>query len=311
MEAKIAGETPSGGGTPEAIRASGAVVAAARRQRRVRRGVAVARAVLLYLAMGLFGLTFIFPFLWMLSTSFKVPEQVWVQPPVWIPRPVVLDNYINAFTQVPTVRYLQNTLVLTLVPMLATLFSSSSVAFAFARLNWKGRGAWFAILLSTMMLPGQVTMIPVFVMFHKLGWVNTFKPLIIPSFFGSAFYIFLLRQFFMGIPREMDEAAIMDGATPPVIWWTITLPLSGPALAAVAIFTFIGHWNDFMGPLIYLQRANKWPLSLGLIAFRQSHTTKWELLMAYSLVVMLPCLLVFFFFQRYFIQGITFSGIKG
>ncbi|MGQ9555791.1 MAG: carbohydrate ABC transporter permease [Anaerolineae bacterium] len=290
---------------------SAKVFVAARRQRRIRTVIAIIRVVILYITMGLIGITFVFPFAWMLSTSLKVPEQVWVQPPIWIPKPIVFSNYIDAFTKVPTLRYLRNTLVITLLPMLGTLLSSSCVAFAFARLQWRARDPFFAILLSTMMLPGQVTMIPVFVMFHKLGWVNTFRPLVIPAFFGSAFYIFLLRQFFMGIPREMDEAAIMDGASPPVIWWRITLPLSGPALAAVAIFTFIGNWNDFLGPLIYLQRANKWPLALGLIAFRQRHNTDWELLMAYSLVIMLPCLLVFFFFQRYFIQGITFSGLKG
>jgi multiple sugar transport system permease protein len=169
----------------------------------------------------------------------------------------------------------------------------------------------FAILLSTMMLPGQVTMIPLFLLFHRIGWVNTFKPLIVPSLFGSAYYIFLLRQFYMSLPREMDEAAVMDGANPPLIWWRIILPLSGPATAAVAIFAFIAYWNDFLGPLIYLSRASNWPLALGIIAFRLKYVTNWEQLMAYSLMVMLPCLMVFFFFQRYFIQGIALSGLKG
>jgi len=276
-----------------------------------RNTMAAARVVMLYALMALFGLTFLFPFLWMLSTSFKQPTQVFAQPPVWIPKPVNLQNYVDAVQEVPTLRYLRNTLIITLIPTGATVIASASVAFAFSRLEWPGRGACFGLLLSTMMLPSQVTMIPVFVLFHKLGWVNTFKPLVVPSFFGSAFYVFLLRQFFMGIPREMDEAAIMDGANPPLIWWRIVMPLSGPALAAVAIFSFIGRWNEFLGPLIYLQRANKWPLALGLIAFRQQYLTKWELIMAYSTLVMLPCLLVFFFSQRYFIQGITLSGLKG
>ncbi|NPV08107.1 MAG: carbohydrate ABC transporter permease [Anaerolineae bacterium] len=271
----------------------------------------IARVVVLYALMAIFALTFLFPFIWMLSTSLKVPEQVWAIPPVWIPDPPVLQNYTDAIRSVPTIRYLRNTLIITLFPTAATLLASSCVAFAFSRLEWRGRNLWFSLLLSTMMLPGQVTMIPVFVGFHRLGWVNTFRPLLVPSLFGSAFYIFLLRQFFLSIPREMDEAATMDGAIPPVIWWKITLPLAGPALAAVAIFSFIGHWNDFMGPLIYLQRSVMWPLSLGLLGFRQQYLTKWEQIMAYSLMVMLPCLLVFFFSQRYFIQGITLSGLKG
>ncbi|MGI6207766.1 MAG: carbohydrate ABC transporter permease [Anaerolineae bacterium] len=272
---------------------------------------ALIRAIVLYVLMALFGVTFLFPFLWMLSTSLKLPEQVFAQPPVWIPNPIVLENYVEVVTEVPMGRYLRNTLIITLIPTMATVVSSSSVAYAFARLEWKGRTQFFAILMATMMLPWQVTMIPVFVMFHKIGWVNTFYPLVLPPFFGSAFYIFLLRQFFMSIPKEMDEAAIMDGASPPLIWWKIILPLSGPALAAVAIFSFIGHWNDFLAPLIYLQRASMWPLSLGLIGFRLQYLTEWELVMAYSTLVMLPCLAVFFFFQRYFIQGITLSGLKG
>lgn len=284
---------------------------ARRREDRIRRALILGRVALLYALMVLVGLTFLFPFLWMLSTSLKVSTQVFAQPPVWIPQPIVFSNYVKAVTVVPTFRYFLNSLIITVLPLFAVLISSAAVAFAFARIEWPGRNLLFGILLSTMMLPGQVTMIPVFVTFHKIGWVNTFKPLIIPSFFGSAFYIFLLRQFFMGIPREMDEAAIMDGATPPLIWWRIVLPLSGPVLAAVAIFSFIGGWNAFMEPLIYLQSPDKWPLALGLIAFRQRHVTYWAEIMAYSLLVMVPCLLVFFFFQRYFIQGIALSGLKG
>ncbi|MHB0875505.1 MAG: carbohydrate ABC transporter permease [Anaerolineae bacterium] len=285
----------------------------ARSQRRApsSRTFAIVRAVVLYVLMAIFAMTFLFPFLWMLSTSLKIPPQVFAQPAIWIPHPINWRNYVGALTDVPTFRYLQNTLVITLIPASATVLTSSSVAFAFSRLEWKGRNLMFGLLLSTMMLPYQVTMIPVFILFHKVGWVNTFYPLIVPSFFGSAFYIFMLRQFFMSIPREMDEAAVIVGAAPPLIWWRIILPLSGPALAAVAIFAFIAHWNDFIGPLIYLQRAAKWPLSLGLIAFRQRDLTKWEYIMAYSLVVMMPCLIVFFFSQRYFIQGITLSGLKG
>jgi multiple sugar transport system permease protein len=282
-----------------------------RRKVLIRRAMIILRVAVLYTLMVVFGLTFLFPFLWMLSTSFKTAPQVFAQPPVWIPNPVTLENYVRAVTIVPTARYFVNTLIITVIPMIATVLSSAVVAFAFARVDWPGRNVVFGLLLSTMMLPGQVTMIPVFVAFHKLGWVNTFKPFIIPAFFGNAFYIFLLRQFFMGIPREMDEAAIMDGATPPVIWWRIVMPLSGPALAAVAVFSFVGNWNSFLEPLIYLRTTSKWPLALGLIAFRSEYTVEWQDLMAYSVLVMVPCVLVFFFSQRYFIQGITLSGLKG
>jgi len=295
------------GATHIVIRAYGA----RRRADRLRRMLVVGRVVVLYLIMATGGSTFLFPFLWMLSTSLKVSTQVWAQPPVWIPNPINFDNYVQAVTAVPTPRYTVNTLIITIVPMIATGLSSAVVAFAFARLDWPGRNVVFGLLLSTMMLPSHVTMIPLFVAFHKVGWVNTFKPLIVPSFFSSAFYVFLLRQFFMGIPKEMDEAAIMDGASPPVIWWRVIMPLSGPVLAAITVFSFIDGWNAFMDPLIYLKSPDKWPLALGLIAFRRRNTALWEQIMAYSLLVMAPCLIVFFYSQRYFIQGITLSGLKG
>ncbi|NPV09419.1 MAG: carbohydrate ABC transporter permease [Anaerolineae bacterium] len=286
-------------------------VIAARASRRRRQQLRLVRDASLYMVMSAGSIAFVMPFVWMLSTSLKAAEQVWQQPPVWIPSPVVFQNYVDAVTSVPTLTYLKNSVLIAALSIVGLVFSSSLVAFAFSRIEWPGRDAWFGILLSTMMLPSQVTMIPVFVLFFRLGWVNTLKPLIVPSFFGSAFYIFLLRQFFMGIPRELDESAIIDGANPLVIWGRIILPLSGPALAAVAIFSFVGNWNDFMGPLIYLNRTDKWTLPLGLLAFRNKYGTEWAQLMAYSTLVMLPCLLVFFFFQRYFIQGITLTGIKG
>ncbi|NPV06908.1 MAG: carbohydrate ABC transporter permease [Anaerolineae bacterium] len=277
----------------------------------IRRTLVVGRALILYALMVAVGVTFLFPFLWMLSTSLKTDAQVFTNPPIWIPNPVEFGNYVDALVMVPTARYFVNTLIITVVPMCAVVISSAIVAFAFARLEWPGRNVLFAVLLSTMMLPGQVTMIPLFVLFHRMGWTNTFKPLVVPSFFASAFYVFLLRQFFMGIPKEFDEAATMDGATPPLIWWRIIMPLAGPALAAVAVFSFVGNWNSFMEPLIYLRTAKKWPLALGLVAFRDEYYTQWQHLMAYSVIVMLPCLIVFFFSQRYFIQGITLSGLKG
>ena len=192
----------------------------------------MARAVVLYAAAGDRSITFLFPFVWMISTSLKMPPQVWVQPPIWIPHPIRFANYLDALTTVPTLRYLKNTVIITVIGDARPRWSHRLwSAFAFSRLEWQGRGVFFLLLLSTMMLPCQVTMIPMFIIFHKLGWVNTFKPLIVPSFFGSAFYIFLLRQFFLSIPKEMDEAAVMDGANPLTIWWRIILPLSQPALA--------------------------------------------------------------------------------
>ncbi len=256
-------------------------------------------------------ITFVFPFAWMLSTSLKTPPQVWMQPPVWIPNPITIENYFKAWTAVPTFNYLKNTLLVTGLSLVGSVLSSAIVAYSFARLRWRLRDPLFAVLVATMMLPYQVTMIPVFIIFSKIGWVNTLKPLIVPSFFGAAFYIFLLRQFFLTIPFELDEAAIMDGASPLTIWWRIMLPLAQPALGAVGIFSFMGNWNDFVGPLIYLNATDKWTLALGVIAFRLKYTTNWEQLMAYSTMIMLPCLLVYLFFQRYFIQGIVFSGLKG
>lgn len=267
--------------------------------------------VLLFAFLVVGSVSFIMPFLWMVSTSLKTPPQVWVQPPVWIPDPITFANYAKAWTVVPTLTYLKNTVTITGLSMVGNVLSAALVAYSFARLRWRLREPLFAVLIATMMLPGQVTMIPVFLLFNKLGWVNTLRPLIVPAFFGPAFFIFLLRQFFLTIPVELDEAAIMDGASPVTIWWKIMLPLAQPALGAVGIFSFMDHWNDFLGPLIYLNSTDNWTLALGVIAFRLQYTTNWEQLMAYSTMIMLPCLLVYLFFQRYFIQGIVFSGLKG
>jgi multiple sugar transport system permease protein len=273
--------------------------------------IRLAWRTLLFVALLVGSVSFVMPFLWMVSTSLKSPPQVWVQPPVWIPNPIVLENYVKAWTVVPTSTYLKNTVTITALSLVGHVLSSALVAYSFARLRWRLREPLFAVLIATMMLPYQVTMIPVFLLFNKIGWVNTLKPLIVPAFFGGAFYIFLLRQFFLTIPVELDEAAIMDGANPLIIWWRVLLPLAQPALGAVGIFSFMGHWNDFVGPLIYLNSTDKWTLALGVIAFRLQYTTNWEQLMAYSTMIMLPCLLVYLFFQRYFIQGIVFSGLKG
>ncbi|MDP6702183.1 MAG: carbohydrate ABC transporter permease, partial [Candidatus Latescibacteria bacterium] len=207
--------------------------------------------------------------------------------------------------------YIFNSLYLALLTIVGQVFSCSLVAYAFARLQWPGRELWFGILLATMMLPGQVTMIPVFMIFRALGWYNTLKALWVPSFFGSAFFIFMLRQFMKGIPRDLEEAAKIDGCSFFGIYWRIILPLIKPALAAVAIFTFMNTWNDFMGPLIYINDQRLYPLALGLFDFRSEHSSEYGMLMAASTLMTLPVIAIFFLAQRYFIQGVTLTGMKG
>jgi multiple sugar transport system permease protein len=255
---------------------------------------------------------FLIPFLWIVSTSFKGNEQIFTIPPQWIPEQLRTENYTAVFARMPFLLYLKNSVFITLMTMLGVTFSSSVVAYAFACLRWPGRNFLFMVILVTMMLPMQVTMIPVFVLFKDLGWLNTYKPLIVPAFLGGGgFNIFLLRQFFLGIPRELTDAARIDGCSEFRIYWNIMLPLAKPALATVAILTFMFAWYDFLGPLIYLSDKSKSTLALGLSMLVGQTQTEWGMLMAASLLMMLPVLAVFFLFQRYFIQGFMMSGIKG
>ena len=255
--------------------------------------------------------SFILPFYWLVATSLKPDAQVFQSPPAWVPHPVMWKNYPKALTYVPFARYLVNTLVICAISVLGLVFSSSLVAYSFSKIRWPGRNIAFFILLSTMMLPGQVTMIPVFGIFKSLHWVDTIKPLVVPAFFGSAFFVFLLRQFFMSIPLELSDSARIDGCSEFDIYWRIVLPLAKPALATVALFTFIGSWNDFLGPLIYLNDDTKYTLSLGLQQFVSQHGAEWSMLMAASTVMTAPIVILFFFAQKTFIQGITLTGIKG
>ncbi|MCL4509096.1 MAG: carbohydrate ABC transporter permease [Chloroflexi bacterium] len=276
-----------------------------------RRTADATRMTLTYLTLGIGGIFVCIPFFWMLSTSLKNEGAVFLYPPQWIPQPLQPQNYAQALTVLPFALFFRNTLITTLVPLVGALFSCSIVAYSFARLRWPGRDIWFLVVLATLMLPEQVTMIPRFILFRNLGWINTFYPLIVPPFFAiGAFNVFLLRQFFMTVSTETDDAAKIDGAGVFGIYWRILLPLSKPALAAVAVFIFKAHWDDFLGPLIYLHSQGMFTLALGLRAFQGEYGTDWNLLMAASLVVMLPVLLLFFFLQRYFIQGIVFTGIK-
>jgi len=220
-------------------------------------------------------------------------------------------NYRQAMIFVPFWTFVRNSLYLAVMNIMGQLFACSLAAYAFSRLRWFGRDVLFVVLLSTMMLPAQVTMLPVFLVFKQLHWYNTLKPLWVPALFGSAFFIFLLRQFFMTIPRDLEDAAKIDGCGHFGIYWRIMLPLVKPALATIAIFQFLGTWNEFMGPLIYINDPRLTPLSLGLFDFRMAHAAEWGMLMAGSLLMTLPAIAIFFFAQRYFIQGITLTGVKG
>lgn len=250
------------------------------------------------------------PFYWMVITSLKSDSQIF-DVSKWYPDPVMWSNYGRALTYIPFARYTANTLFICGVSMLGTVLSSSLVAYSFSRIQWKGRDALFVVVLATLMLPGQVTMIPVFMIFKWLGWIGSYKPLLVPTFFGGAFYIFMLRQFFRSIPNELSESARMDGATELGIYYRIVLPLAKPALATVALFTFIGAWTDFMGPLIYLNDPNRYTLSIGLQQFVSQHGAEWSMLMAASTVMALPIIVLYFLAQRTFVEGITLTGIKG
>ncbi|MBS4219263.1 carbohydrate ABC transporter permease [Bacillus sp. FJAT-49711] len=247
------------------------------------------------------------PLVWTFSTSLKTPAEVFSDnffPKVWN-----WKNYSYAVTSIPFFRYLMNTLIILIPVLIGTVFSSALCAYGFARFNFRGKRILFLVLLATMMLPGQVTMIPMFIMFKEIGWVDSFLPLIIPSFFGGgAFNIFLIRQFMRGIPRELDEAAYMDGASRWKIFTKVMLPLSTPPMVAVSIFTFMGVWNDFQGPLIYLNSTDNYTLALGLSMFKGMYNIEWNMLMAATILIMLPALIVFFVAQKYFIEGISISS---
>lgn len=252
------------------------------------------------------------PFYWMIAVSLMNNIEIYASPPVWIPERLVFQNYVEAVTTIPFFRLFRNTIGLALGRVIGTMLSASLVAFGFARLRAKDRDVLFLIVLGTMMLPGSVTLIPQFLIFYKLGWYPGFKPLIIPAYFGGGAYnIFLLRQFFMTIPLDYDDAARIDGCGYFQLWWRIMLPLSAPALATVAIFNIMWSWNDFMGPLIYLKSMQHSTLALGIYLFMGVYDPMWNQLMAMSVLITMPLLITFFFAQRMFIQGVVITGIKG
>lgn len=266
--------------------------------------------VLWYVALTGLGMLFSLPFFWMLSSSLKVEADIWIYPPAWFPNPILWENYPKALEMMNFPRLLGNTLFLCTVGTFGILLSSTWTVYGFTRFRFRGRDAMFILLLSTMMLPAQVTMVPLFIMYKNLGWLNTYLPLLVPAFFGGAFYIFLLRQFFATIPTELDDAAKIDGCGYVGIWWRIMLPLAKPAIATVTIFSVIAGWNDFLWPLIVLNDGDKYNLALGLATFRGLYNTQWGYLMAASVVVLLPCLALYFFAQRFIVEGITLTGLK-
>jgi multiple sugar transport system permease protein len=252
------------------------------------------------------------PFVWLVRSSLMEPAQIFIFPVEWIPNPFMWSNYREALTRVPFDRFFLNTMTIEFFVVSGTLITSTISAFAFARLRWKGRDLIFGILLTALMLPFAVTLIPMFLFWKEIGATNSYIPLIVPSWFGGGiFNLFLLRQFFMTIPRDLDEAAYLDGASPPQVLRQIILPLAKPALIVVAIFTFIAVWNDFLGPLIYIDDNDKYTLALGLRFFSGMYNAQWDYLMAASTAVILPIIVLFFVAQRYFIEGITLTGIKG
>lgn len=259
------------------------------------------------------GMLFLLPFIWLVISSLKPLGQVFTSPPIWIPDPIQWQNYPEALTSpaFPFALLMSNTLYYVVLSTIGIVISSTVVAYAFARLDFPGRDTLFAITLATMMLPGIVLLIPTYVLFQRFGWVGTYAPLIVPTFFGNAFNIFLLRQFMMTIPWDISESAKVDGANDFTILWRIMVPLLKPAMMVVGVFHFMYAWNDFLGPLIYLDDSSKYPLVLGLYAFQRRFTTDWNLMMAASLATTAPLLVLFFVAQRYFVEGITLTGLKG
>ena len=251
------------------------------------------------------------PLAWLVRSSVMGLSQIFIFPPEWLPDPWRWDNYPKALTTIPFARYFGNTLLILAPTVIGTLITASLAAFGFSRLQWPGRDWVFGVLLSALMLPYAVTLIPTFLLWARIGLINTYWPLVLPDWFGGTiFYVFLLRQFFLTLPRELDEAAIIDGANPLQVLRHVVVPLSRPALITVGIFSALFEWNDFLGPLIYLNDSRQFTLALGLAEFTGLYTSQWHLLMAAATVVIAPVLVLFLFAQRYFIEGITLTGIK-
>jgi multiple sugar transport system permease protein len=253
------------------------------------------------------------PFLWMLSSSLKGEQAVFQYPPQVLPDPVMWSNYVEALIYKPFYLYVRNTVFLVAVNLFAIVVTSSFCAYGFARIRFPGRDAWFVILLATMMMPYYVLMVPIFIMFTRLGWIDTYLPLTVPTFFGGgAFNIFLMRQFFRTIPQDLSDAARIDGCNEFQIYWKIFMPLAKPALVSIGILAFLGTWNDFVGPLLYIKSPDLFTVSIGLAQFRGIMRSRWDLLMAAATAMTVPVVALFFAAQRYFFEsgGITLTGLK-
>lgn len=266
---------------------------------------------LVYLVLAAGGIFSLLPLIWLVRSSLMDMGQIFELPPVWIPDPFRFGNFKEALTILPFGRYFINTALIVIFTLLGVIITCSISAYSFARMTWRGRDVIFGLLLSSMMLPYAVTLIPTFIGWSKLGLTNSFIPLIAPAWFGGgAFNIFLLRQFYLSIPRDLDEAAYVDGASHWRIFISIIIPLTRPALVVVGLFSFLASWNDFLGPLVYLNSETKYTLALGLQQFKGMYAAEWHLMMAAATVVLAPAIIVFFIGQRYFIEGITLTGIK-
>ena len=273
---------------------------------RVTSGGAIKRA-LVFVALCVGAAIFSVPFLWTVSTALKTNQQVFAVPPQWIPNPPQWGNFRRAWTELPFATFVLNTVTITAIAVVGQVATASLVAYGFARFRFRGRNFLFYLMLSTMMLPAQVTMIPLYIVFRQLGWVGTIWPLVVPAFFGNALYVFLLRQFMMTIPNELSDAARIDGAGELGIFWRIIVPLIKPALATVALFTFVATYRDFLGPLIYLTEQNQWTISLGLKMFQNMYGAQWQLMMAAATLTMIPTVILFFLTQRTFIEEIALT----
>jgi len=265
--------------------------------------------VLTYVGLCAFSSLALFPLLWILSVSLQ--EAGGATLGIRIPIPPYISSYSEAIVRLPLLTFLRNSAIITTAATVGAVLSASLVGFSLARLRWPLRDTVFSMVVATMMMPGVVTLVPTFIMFKMLGWLNTFLPLIVPAWTGGAFFVFLMRQFMRGLPPEMDEAARVDGASNLAVFWHVTLPMCGPVLAAISIFSFLHHWNDFLAPSIYLNSVGNYTLALGVYMYQGRYGTMWNLVMAASMFIVVPVLVVFMVAQRYFIRGITLTGLAG
>ncbi len=267
--------------------------------------------IFLYAFLIVLAILFILPIFYLFMGSFKAESELFRVPFKWLPDKFQFGNFINMFSSIPFFKYLKNTMIILVCNIVGSMLSCSLVDYGFARLRWPGRDKVFILVLITMILPYQVTLVPLFLMFTKMKWIGTFLPLTVTCFFGNPFFIFLLRQFFTGIPQDISEAARIDGAGEFTIFSRLVIPMAKPALTTVAIFAFIRSWNDFLGPLVFLGKDELYTLSLAASMLKSNLDPNWSLLLALGAVMILPVLILFFVMQKYFIQGIAMSGIKG